>query len=84
MSEKEIAASAGAAEEDEELVDPYEKLRDECRATSKCSAMLEKLNSCNDRVNSKSKTSETCVEEVIDYFHCVDHCAAKNLFKFLK
>jgi len=83
MSEKEIAAAA-EVEEEEELVDPYEKLRDECRATTKCAAALDKLNSCNDRVNSKAKTSEICVEEVIDYFHCVDHCAAKNLFKHLK
>jgi hypothetical protein len=38
--------------------------------------MLEKLNTCNSRVSSKTKTAETCVEEMIDYMHCVDHCVS--------
>lgn len=29
---------------------------------------------CNDRVNSRKQTEETCHEEVIHYFHCLDHC----------
>jgi len=70
--------------EEEELKDPYETLRTQCRATAKCTTLGEKLQSCNDRVESRSKTAETCMEEVIDFFHCVDHCAAKTLFDHLK
>ena len=54
--------------------DPQEKLRERCSEKSECAQLLEKMNNCNDRVNSKSKTSETCMEELIDYMHCVDHC----------
>lgn len=39
---------------------------------------------CTERVNSKSKTTETCNEEFQDFLHCVDHCVAHNLFKHLK
>lgn len=71
------------AEEEEELVDPQEVLRDECRA-KKCEKYKTMLDECNDRVNSRKKTTESCMEELIDLFHCVDHCAAKPLFEKLK
>jgi len=71
-------------EEEEEMVDPQTKLRERCAEKGECAQMLEKLNTCNDRVNSKSKTAETCMEELIDYMHCVDHCVSKKLFNFLK
>ena len=35
-----------------------------------------KLEECNERVK-----TETCVEEIIDFYHCVDHCAAIEIFK---
>ncbi|XP_012266865.1 cytochrome b-c1 complex subunit 6, mitochondrial [Athalia rosae] len=69
---------------DEELVDPQKQLREECGALPKCVNLQEKLNTCNDRVNSKKKTAETCLEELLDYLHCVDHCVAKTLFTKLK
>ncbi|KAL7303072.1 cytochrome b-c1 complex subunit 6, mitochondrial-like [Trichogramma pretiosum] len=71
-------------EEEAELVDPQKILREKCQATSKCVALQDKLNTCNDRVNSRTKTEETCLEEVIDFVSCVDHCAAKTLFHHLK
>ena len=37
---------------------------------------MDKLDECNDRVNSRSNTSEICVEELIDFVHCVDHCVS--------
>ncbi|KAH8032385.1 hypothetical protein HPB51_024514 [Rhipicephalus microplus] len=73
-----------AADEEEELVDPLDTLREKCRAEAKCAGFGEKLQECNDRVNSRSQTLETCTEELFDFLHCVDHCASKDIFKHLK
>jgi ubiquinol-cytochrome c reductase subunit 6 len=57
-------------------------VKEKCGQSKECSALMEKLTTCNDRVNSKSNTAETCVEELTDYLHCVDHCVSispKNL-----
>lgn len=70
--------------EEEELVDPQKILREQCSKEEKCSNLQQKLTTCNDRVNSRSHTEETCLEELIDYVQCVDHCAAKTLFSKLK
>jgi len=70
--------------EEEELVDPQTVLREKCSEEPKCVAFKEKLDTCNDRVNSRSNTEETCLEEILDYVQCVDHCAAKTLFSKLK
>lgn len=74
---------AEEAEEEEELVDPQEVLRSEC-TTAHCQALKSKLDACNDRVNSKSATTESCFEEVVDFMECVDHCVAPKLFAKLK
>ncbi|XP_032673296.1 cytochrome b-c1 complex subunit 6, mitochondrial [Odontomachus brunneus] len=71
-------------EEEQELVDPQKVLREECGKLAKCMSFQEKLNTCNDRVNSRKNTEETCLEEIIDYVECVDHCVAKTLFSKLK
>ncbi|XP_014778894.1 cytochrome b-c1 complex subunit 6, mitochondrial [Octopus bimaculoides] len=70
-------------EEEEELEDIHDHLRAKCREDN-CSKYQEKLDTCNDRVNSRTKTSEDCTEEIMDLFHCVDYCAAKTLFSKLK
>ncbi|XP_032796622.2 cytochrome b-c1 complex subunit 6, mitochondrial [Daphnia magna] len=67
-----------------ELVDPAVAIKEKCTQTKECAALLEKFNACNDRVASKSATTETCVEEQADFLHCVDHCLAPQLFKHLK
>ena len=36
------------------------------------------------QVQSKNKTTETCFEEILDFYHCVDHCAANEIFKVVK
>lgn len=59
-------------------------LQEKCAEKKSCAELKSKLDTCNDRVNSRSKTTETCQEELFDYFHCVDHCVSKDLFKFLK
>lgn len=54
-------------------------LKEKCGQTKECAALMEKLTACNDRVASKSETTETCVEELTDYLHCVDHCVCNLL-----
>lgn len=73
-----------AIEEDEELVDPQEVLREECREQPKVESLLGRYNDCNDRVNAKTQTTETCEEELFDYIHALDVCVSKTLFSKLK
>ena len=70
-------------EEEEELVDPAVALKEAC-GEEHCSKYKARLDECNDRVASKSKTAETCFEEILDFYHCVDHCASPQIFKLLK
>ena len=64
----------------QDLVDPATAIKEAC-AENHCTAYKAKLDECNDRVRSKNKTTETCFEEILDFYHCVDHCAAKDVFK---
>ncbi|XP_045112482.1 cytochrome b-c1 complex subunit 6, mitochondrial-like isoform X2 [Portunus trituberculatus] len=68
----------------EEEEDPLDDLKESCGTSNHCAHLNEKLTTCNDRVNSRSKTEETCSEELFDYLHCVDHCLTESLFKKLK
>ena len=70
-------------EEEEDLVDPADSIKESC-AEEKCSQYQARLDECNDRVSSKSNTTETCLEEILDFYHCVDHCAGDKIFKTLK
>ncbi|GFR66103.1 cytochrome b-c1 complex subunit 6 [Elysia marginata] len=71
-------------EEEEELVDPQDELKEKCSEKKECVSLKEKLDECNARVEGRSKTAETCTEEIIDFMHCVDHCVSKTLFAKLK
>ncbi|XP_033331660.1 ubiquinol-cytochrome c reductase 11 kDa subunit [Megalopta genalis] len=73
-----------AEDGEDELIDPQKILRERCALKDYCKQLHEKLNTCNDRVNSRTKTEETCLEELIDYVECVDHCVAEKLFSKLK
>merc|ERR1712018_881934 len=70
-------------EDEEDLIDPHEVVREEC-ATDHCQAVKARLDECNARVESKSATTETCFEEILDFYHCVDHCASKIILTKLK
>ena len=70
-------------EDEEDLVDPASLIKETC-AESKCTSLKSKLDDCNDRVTNKSKTTETCFEEILDFYHCVDHCAAPSVFNHVK
>ena len=63
-------------EEEEDLVDPHETLREDCREKGDAPKLRAKFEECEERVNSRSKTEETCVEELLDYLHAVDHCVS--------
>jgi ubiquinol-cytochrome c reductase subunit 6 len=83
-AEEEEAEEEEEEEEEEDLVDPQDTLKDKCTNKPECMALKEKLDECNARVESRSRTTETCVEELIDFMHCVDHCVSKTLFSKLK
>merc|ERR1711860_12455 len=70
-------------EDEEDLVDPAVEIKENC-ASSHCASYKARLDECNDRVTSKSNTTETCMEEIMDFYHCMDHCAAKEIFAKVK
>ena len=70
-------------EDEEELVDPAVAIKEAC-GEEHCAKYKARLDECNDRVQSKSKTSETCFEEILDFYHCVDHCAAPKIVQHFK
>ncbi|ALC39711.1 CG30354 [Drosophila busckii] len=71
-------------DEDAELVDPQQALREKCQTKNHIEALYKKYEECNDRVNGRSKTTETCMEELFDYVSELDHCVAHSLFSKLK
>merc|ERR1739844_808225 len=70
-------------EEEEDLIDPAVEIKEKC-ADDHCTKYKNRLDECNDRVTSKNNTTETCLEEILDFYHCVDHCAADKIFAVLK
>lgn len=71
-------------EEEQEVVDHQAVLRESCATKGHITQLYEKYQACNDRVNAKSKTTETCMEELFDYYHELDHCVAHDLWPKLK
>merc|ERR1712096_413778 len=59
-------------EDEEDLIDPATAIKEAC-AENHCTQYKAKLDECEERVKSKSKTMETCFEEILDFYHCVDH-----------
>jgi len=89
VAEKIIAKVTLRAEEEEEeedeedLIDPATEIKEKC-ADGACLTYKTRLDECNERVTSKTKTSETCFEEILDFYHCVDSCAAPQIFQHVK
>ena len=50
--------------------DPQEIMNEE--KTSECSKYKTELDTCTERVTSKSRTTETCEQELYDFLHCRD------------
>ena len=80
-----IHAEEEEEEEDEEdLVDPATGIKEACADSSECSKYKSRFEECTSRVESKSATTETCFEEILDFYHCMDHCASKEIFSKVK
>ncbi|XP_053617256.1 cytochrome b-c1 complex subunit 6, mitochondrial-like [Plodia interpunctella] len=79
-----VKAEEEEAAEEEDLVDPQQELRDACAQKQDAQAQWGVYQECNDRVNSRSNTAETCEQELIDYLYVLDHCVGKEIFKKLK
>merc|ERR1712061_875756 len=77
-AEAEAEAEEEEEEDEEELVDSQQVIRDKCKE-SHCVAAQRELETCNDRVNSKTATTETCFQEILDFYHCIDHCASATV-----
>lgn len=63
---------------------PQDTMKEECGKHSEAVSLRAKFNECEERVNSRSKTEETCEEELLDLLHAVDHCVAGKIFTKLK
>ncbi|XP_035279772.1 cytochrome b-c1 complex subunit 6, mitochondrial-like [Anguilla anguilla] len=71
-------------EEEEDMVDPLDAIRQKCEQTEHCVHVRERLEACESRVNSRSRTEEDCTEELFDFLHARDHCVAHRLFNSVK
>ncbi|ESN95026.1 hypothetical protein HELRODRAFT_114981 [Helobdella robusta] len=69
--------------EEKELVDPMNPLKEECSQSSHCLHLKDELDRCTERVTSRTKTTETCTQELFDFIHCVDHCVCIGLHECL-
>merc|ERR1712172_102464 len=82
-AEEEAEEEEEEEEDEEDLVDPHESVREQC-VTDHCTAVKARLDECNARVESKNNTTETCFEEILDFYHCIDHCSSKIILSKLK
>jgi len=77
----EKVAPAVEAEEEEEPEDLHPTIREECKASAKCSALTKHFEHCQEKVHSgQGFKGEDCVEELFHMMHCVDEEAAPKLF----
>ncbi|KAI9136046.1 putative ubiquinol-cytochrome c reductase hinge protein variant 1, partial [Paraphysoderma sedebokerense] len=67
--------------EEEEIVDPREKLVVECGETKACTPLKLKLDECSARVADGAE--ERCVEEFFKFTKCVDKFLSHKLFEHL-
>eukprot|EP00080_Pristionchus_pacificus_P002265 PDM62285.1 hypothetical protein PRIPAC_51727 [Pristionchus pacificus] len=66
----------------EEGVDQLGQWRERC--ADHVADLKQLLDDCNDRVNSRTNTEETCHQEMVDYIHHLDDCAMPKAFAALK
>ena len=60
------------------MVDPQDELKEKCGQLPACAKLQELLETCNERVESRSNTTEDCNQELFDFVHCVDHCVSEG------
>ncbi|AOA60500.1 Ubiquinol cytochrome-c reductase complex subunit 6 [Komagataella phaffii CBS 7435] len=79
-------------EDEEEEEDQLEVLKKQCQETPKCKPYLHHLHECIERVTKEQEEDgydekdykEDCVEEFFHLEHCINDCAAPQLFYKLK
>jgi len=73
-------------EEEEDMVDPRELIKEKCGRSKDCKPFKSELNKCNSRLENGDLLfeGETCTEELFNFLHCVDHCAAPQIIRALK
>ena len=60
-------------------------LREQCNKERNIKHLMKKLATCTEHVQSRTKTSETCAEELSDYIVGLEKCVLKRkLFSYLK
>ena len=64
--------------------DQLTQYREICAEREKLMLLKSILDECNDRVNKKPETIETCHQEMVDYISALDHCAMPKTMKSLK
>ncbi|GCB70686.1 cytochrome b-c1 complex subunit 6, mitochondrial-like [Scyliorhinus torazame] len=79
-----LTGGPGEDEEEEDVVDPLTNIREQCEQIETCVKLREMLDTCTERVSSRSQTVETCTEELFDFLHARDHCVAEKIFSKLK
>ena len=63
-------------EEEDDVEDPIDQMREKCSNKPKCAKLQRVLDECNERVEGKTSTTETCTQELFDFLHCRDHCVS--------
>ena len=56
-------------------------MKELCGEDHACERFQHRLQECNNRVNSKAWTKETCNEELLEFLHCVDECVRELIKK---
>ncbi|KFY47007.1 hypothetical protein V494_00231 [Pseudogymnoascus sp. VKM F-4513 (FW-928)] len=87
---KEVEDKNLEEEDEEEIVDPKQKLEEECRESAQCAPAKRHYDDCVKRVTAAAESGdhggskEDCVEEFFHLTHCATACAAAKLWTALK
>lgn len=66
-----------ACDDDDDIGDDQLGLaRKRCKNEGECPALKSKWDECQKRVEEYPDYGEDCVEEFLDYMHCVDTCVS--------
>jgi len=68
--------------DDEEPVDPKGTMEEECKPH--CVKALLAYQACQERIAGDTTGEAHCTGQYFDYWQCIDHCVAPNLFKQTK
>ncbi len=69
ISEEEVVE-----EDEEDPVDPQDIAKEKCMELPACSKLKDVMDECTERVEGKSRTTETCTQELYDFLICADRC----------